>query len=202
MPLFPEIDLARLLSVPNGAEAFGPGDPSGVMAGLNASLIALLRNFQPGDLGVCVVDEKIQLSLPIAEWATWGWNQQDTITLGAGASAVVTVFTVPNDERIWLDYARCGRSSGDNDFRAIQITPPAGYSSLAANYSIMSLATLATSIYWPSGQQTADVDVPGPILLEPGTIIQLLPGGTGVAATNVRIDINMRRTKMVRALAP
>jgi len=213
MPIFPEIDLSRfavdregqpMQAAQNNMEGLPPGDPVGVMAGLNASLIALLANFSPGDLGVCVIDEKLQLSLAVPDWATWAWiDQGSTASISAASSDPVVLFTVPSDERAWLDGVIVERASGDNDWHSLIVTSPADYRSGTGVAVLLELGTYTASIYWPRGGQVIRIGIPdAPVLLEPGSLVSVLPDGTGVSATVGDYQIMLRRTKFVRALTP
>lgn len=208
MPLFPEIDLSQFAegSVGNGASPLPADSPVGVMAGINASLISMLRNFSPGDLGVCVVDDKLQLALPISLWDWYAfWERADTASILAGASTPTTLATVPNDERWLLEALRIERTSGDNDLDGVDLVYPAGYFSGDSRSRFLSLASASDGVlFWPDpgGQQTWTQYQAGPILLEPGTVLQVEPDGTGVSATVFRGRIATRRTKIIRAMVP
>jgi len=206
-PLFPDIDVSRFLENPvgNGLPGLPPDEPVGVMAGLNASLLAILANFAPGDLGVCVVDEKLQLSLPIDHWAEWSWLESGTTaSLGAGLGTAQEMFRVPEDERAQLLAARMIRSSGDNTIDDLLAVFPAGYFPAGQNADlIVSLPDTALSgLYWPELKDDKSAYVPPPILLEPGSRVRFMPSGAGVSATVWTYKVLLLRTKMVRALAP
>lgn len=206
--IFPDIDLSRFTESPvqNGARPFPPGDPLGVMAGLNASLIALLRNFSPGDVGVCQIDDRLQLSLPIPNWAEWAWLESGTSTsILAGATTTTPVYTVPLDERATLHSLYMVRASGDNLVDLFTLTIPDAYrgGGGSAELRLLNLTTPVASAFWPhEGSQTVDNYVKPPVLLEPGTVINIAPDGTGVAASTFNYWIYMTRTKIIRALAP
>lgn len=216
--LFPDVDLSRFAAqvTPNyrtpavpalnqngGAEPLPPGEPVGVMAGLNSSLLALLANFSPGDLGVCIVDEKLQLSLPLADWGMWSWIEQgDTASITAASSVPINLFEVPTDERAWLDGFWVTRLSGDNTWKQLKITAPADYRAGNGVADLVELVSASTQIYWPNGGQSTTKQLPGPILLEPGSLVRLIPAGAGVAASVGTYAVLLRRTKLVRALAP
>jgi len=199
--LFPDIDLSRFNGKADGLPA---GEPAGVMAGLNSSLLSLLANFSPGDLGVCVVDEKLQLSLTIPDWTSWGWVEgQGAPTIAASSSDPVTIFTVPADERCWLEGAQVARNSGDNTFGFLYVVQPPGYTSGDGRFNLIQLITAATSIYWPCHEQVVSRCAGDtPLLLEPGATVLVTPSGAGVSETVASTNLFMRRSKIVRAMAP
>jgi len=207
--LFPDIDLSQYIAGAGGAVQDGmpglpPGDPVGVMAGLNQSLISLLANFSPGDLGVCVVDDKLQLSLPVPDWSDWSWVEQgDTASIDAGDSTDIALFAVPADERALLYGVNLYRASGDNTWSLLFLTVPPLYSSGTGEYHLVHLSSAATEIYWPRGDQAVRHSAgESPILLEPGTLVELRPSGAGSAASVATYEILLRRRKIVRAMAP
>jgi len=210
-PLFPEIDVPGLIARVNGstdpaaAGAAAP-DPSGVMAGLNASLISFLRNFDPGSLGVCVVDDKLQLSLAIPNWDKFAFFQQGEITLAASQGGLGICRTVPMDERWEIQYFSCRRDTGDNTYDTLVLDYPAGYTEGGnTEHALVSLTTAATRIFWPdpAGIQTVThANNTYPILLEPGTNLSVNPSGAGVSASEVEYEIIGTRSKIVRAMEP
>lgn len=206
MALFPEIDLSRFIesNTQNGPGPLPASDPVGVMAGLNSSLLALMANFSPGDLGVCVVENKFQLSLPIPSWAEWAWTEEgDTASITAASATEIVIFTVPFDERAWLESAYVERLSGDNTWEILRYYQPAGYGSGNRRATMLQVDTPGTIIHWPHVDQPVASGLgPNPILLEPGAEVRLRPGGAGVAATIGTYQLTMRRSKIIRALAP
>jgi len=210
--LFPDLPIpGEALHLPEAAAngIAGPGaGPHGVLAGLNATLLDLLSAFQPGELGVCAIDPSLQLSLPVPEWATWTHGFQDAMpSIGAGGNTTVPVLTVPTDERWNVQYVRVARASGDNTANHFRIVSPAGYFEGSDEFVIMDLTTSAVNMNWPDarGEQTVDyiMDMPpGGLLLEPGSQFALRPSGAGAAATIFNYSALVRRTKLVRAIAP
>jgi len=163
-----------------------------------------LGNYQiSGAIGVV---EGCYLSLGIEEWAWWAWLEADvSVSVAGGVAAGVSVFTVPGDERAWLDSLTIVRATGDNNLDYVRLIHPEGYRSGAVDLlRLLELTTPATGLYWPNtgGGQTVTLAQPGPMLLEPGSLIQLVTDGSGASASTFDYAIRMRRTKMVRAKAP
>lgn len=207
MPLFPEIDVSQLAER-NAAGlngSFGANDPVGVMAGLNSSLLALLANFSPGELGVCVVDERLQLTLPIPRWAEWTWVESATsASQTAGGTPTIVAFTVPADERAELLAVRIERASGDNTVRNISVDFPALYSSGSAvvNMQIMAPDSAGANVHWPDPHPDVTSYVNPPIPLEPLSLVKFQLEGDGVSASTFLWRVLMSRTKIHRALVP
>jgi len=213
MPIFPDMLLpppGAPLGASNGGEPVLPaGDTSGVLAGLERSLLAILRNYRPGDIGICEVGEKLQLSLPVPDWAMWGSLVTGvTAEADAGASTYLQVFQVPTDERWYLEYVLVSRASGDNRSFQLRITCPSGYvDGPVDNYRLHALVTGISGYNWPDEHETLPIDItvqrpPGGLLLEPGTILDMNTNGTGVAATTFNTTCLTRRTKIIRAMVP
>lgn len=205
--LFPDIDLSRFAqgAAQNGSGELPAGEPVGVMAGLNGSLLALLANFSPGDLGVCIVDEKLQLSLAIPYWSEWSWLETGvTGDQTAGSSANVVVYAIPADERATLLAVRVDRTSGDNTITELSVDFPDAYSGGGGSsfMPIMDPDVSAPTVHWPDLHPDVSSYVAPPILLEPTTSIRFQMGGAGVAATEWAYKILMLRTKIVRAIVP
>jgi len=176
----------------------------GRVRGLDAALRDFLAAYQVGGVGLDGISTCI-ITLPVTDWGDYGWMEQGQVSLAAGESANETFFTVPDDERVWLQSILGNRVSGDNTWAGISVVFPEGYGSGTRSKSMLALSTPATEIQWPdlTGRQTTDnqLDV-SPILLEPGATLVVSPGGVGVAVTPFRFYIAMRRTKLIRALAP
>lgn len=205
--LFPDIDLSRFAESPaqNGAEPLPAGEPVGVMAGLNSSLLEFLANFSPGDLGVCVVDERLQLTLPIPDWGVYSFFDCGDLVVAAAEDDPQTICTVPTNERAWVDGVRAQVTAGDNLLSRIQVVNPAGYGTDDRVVDLISITTSGGHVWWPDpgGKQAVSwILSTGPLLLEPGSSLRLDLNGTGVAATTVRYEALLRRSKLVRALAP
>lgn len=213
VPIFPDLPVGAgdgsveglVAPSSNGLDA---RSPSGVMGGLNRTLISLLANYEPGPVGVCVIDDKLQLALPLPEWPrTQHLYNGATASIVASATVNQTILTVPNDERWWLEYIRVDRASGDNTALQFRLVFPVGYFTGTAEVPLMDISTAAAAMYWPDlrGEQTVDylVDIPPTgLLLEPGTVIALAPSGAGVAATIFNYWAIVKRTSIVRAFAP
>jgi len=210
MALFPEMPLPGLVSSNGVADldpALPPDGTSGVLPGLDAALLELLRNYRPGDIGICEVDPKLQLSLPMPEWAWYYLHSIATsATVAASTAATVVLYTVPMDRRAWLDGVFALRSGGsDNEIDRIWIQAPEGYYVGAENQIILKrLGTAGADIIWPdpSGLQASTYLQPGPILMEPGTQVQARFTGAGVAISSIYHQITMRQTKLLQAVLP
>jgi len=141
----------------------------------------------------------------VPDWSEWSWIEQGvTLSIDAGSSDDITLFTVPSDERAVLDGVQVTRDSGDNTWIELHMTNPADYGAGTAEYHLLHLETADADIYWPDAAQanTRHVAGPAPILLEPGTFVALAPSGAGVSASVASYRILMRRRKIIRSLAP
>lgn len=204
--LFPDMDLSRFTdgAVQDGGSPVTSPDPFGVMAGLNATLLAWLANFTPGDTGVFHLNDKLQLSLPVPHWSEWSWVQGGASpSIDAGSSDPVVLWTLPSDERALLHAMYVSRATGDNNVDIFSLTMPEGYYSGSSDLRMLNLDTSASSAFWPhEGSQTIDNYIKPPVLCEPGTGVNLGPAGVGVAASTFSFTLFMTRTKIVRAMAP
>jgi len=211
-PLFPaSVDGAEsVVQRRNGSEpTLPPGGTSGVIPGLEQAVAAILRNYNPGDIGICEIADKISLSLPVPDWASYCWTEEVDAVWAGAATGNQLIYTVPADERNTLVSWCSHRAAGDNTFSILRITAPAGYGAGSRVVDLMAMAAGSTRIYWPDpgGNQT----IPGnslanpamlPLLLEPGTILEILADAAGVAATTITSQIMLIRSKVVRALIP
>lgn len=201
-PIFPEIDLSRFLPGGNGSLV----DQSlGVMAGLNSSLLAWFANFSPSDLGIAVMDPKIQIALSVPDWASWTeFQSANTESLDAGTSTEEVLHTIPDDERAVLQSVRVNRLTGDNTINWVEVLHPALYAPGNRQEILHQLSSADTQIFWPDygGDQTCTLANPIPPLLEPGSQIRLRPAGAGAGATVFTYYIRLKSTKLVRAIAP
>lgn len=180
-----------------------PDHGTGDFPGMSRALLDVLRAYRPSPNGVAQVSEEMLVTLPVSEWCDYAWMERVTVTLPIGSSAALTVFTVPNDERIHLGAMVARRVTGDNTISAIRVVYPEGYGSLTREAEIISV-TATTRVYWPDvgGTQTISyVLQASPLLLEPGSTIAVVPDGAGVATTDILSYLAMTRTKMVRAIA-
>jgi len=218
-PLFPEIPLEQFLeelgAVPQ--HAIGPDNGSlpdigssptadvgtkGVWPGLNASLLDALVNFRPGDVGIDKLAPGIQLTMPVDLWQWYSFYIQVDITLAGGVSTGFDLYQVPEDRRGWVDSVVVRRLSGDNLVDRIRLEAPPGYFIGGDDQVLFLLDSADPQIAWPDPGEAGRYRVPGPLLLEPGAKLISQTNGTGVAETVFRAQINMRQTKMVRALRP
>lgn len=183
--------------------------PSGEIRNLDTMLCDLLEHYQPGETGVNGLNGALVVTLPVPYWGEYAYYQAGQQGMSAGEGSAQTLLLVPENERWVLDYLHVQRTGGgDNDITGLQITHPSGYStdpnSLVDRF--INLSTNATLVYWPdpAGRQ-ANVQYynGGPsILLEPGSIVQVAPGGTGVAGTTFNYRSHTRRMKYTRARLP
>jgi len=182
----------------------------GEIPGLAGALKAALNHYMPGDLGVCLLDPHLHVSLPLEGLTWWAWLEEVALSAAAaGSSDPVVMFTVPADERIELMYCFAERNSGDNTVRVFHVTPPADYrSGTDSSDQTLSLITLSTGLvrlYWPdqaATQANLQYMLTFPVLMEPGTTVSLVPGGVGATGSAWVCTLRMRRTKIIRALTP
>jgi len=179
-------------------------DGAGEIPGLDRAFLELLRAYRPSELGPCLISDTLHVSLPYPEWNQWSWLAAPTITVAIGVSTLHPVFTVPMDERAWLMAMRVNRSSGDNLVLGLNITMPEGYYEDSASFEFSQLTVAATTTFWPdSNRQTLTIGYElGPILLEPGSIVNMRPSGAGSAETVFGSTVFLRRMKLTRALVP
>lgn len=174
----------------------------GNITGLGVALREFLRNYQINEdfqgISGCV------LAMPVEDWASWAWVASGaTPSIAAGNSDTITMFTVPDDERAYLDDVYARIDSGDNTINQLIVVQPAGYGGGNRTLMLLDLTTPATTIYWPSGQQTIEYGAgPTPKLLEPGALLNVRPSGAGAAASVIEFNFSLRRTKIVRTLQP
>lgn len=171
---------------------------------MSRALLDALRAYKPGSNGVHKLSDRMHIVLPIDDWCAFSWMDQSASSLTAGQTDAEVMFTVPNDERIWLESVSSRIVSGDNTLTGIRLVVPVGYGGGDRNAEII-LITAAVQVYWPdagSGQVVQYVTNKAPLLLEPGTTIAVVPSGAGAAISTTSNYIWMRRIKMVRALAP
>jgi len=204
MALFPDMPVPVPQS--NGAGAgLEPGGSSGVVSGLDASLINLLNNYRPGDIGICELADQLQLSLPYPEWHLWGSAVSDNPSLTAGQSGTVTMWTVPEDERAWLYGYKVKRETGDNKMVNLALVMAAGYAEGPASVPLIEVATSVIDLWWPDPAgiltATGPLGFP-PILIEPGSRLTVSADGTGVSASTFRVNLILTRMKLGRAMAP
>lgn len=187
-----------------------PGGTSGVFPGLETALAAVLRNYSPGDIGICEIEDKIQVAMPIPFWAEYPWYQLgDTASLSAAHSDPVVIYTVPGDRRYQLQDVSVQRLSGDNLLVDLDLIPPA--MNVGGANTRMKLYKAGDSGHynfsWPNLPGIDDTGIidnhrlyaAGPKLLEPGTVIDFTPSGAGVAATVFTYWISGMMVPLIRA---
>lgn len=204
--LFPDMPLPAFADPQNGS-VLPAGGTSGVMPGLDAALLDRLRNYRPGDIGICELADKLQLTLPLPEWAWYCYAAiGQSAEADAGFSGFTDIYTMPTDRRAWVDGVVFSRAGGDdNTMDRVTLKMPPGYVTGASDQvDLKRLDTAGTSIIWPdpSGTQASSRLMPGPVLMEPGATLQVRWSGAGVAATAANYEILMRMTKLVRNVVP
>ena len=179
--------------------------PRGSLPGLDDTLRDVLRSYRAGDVGIEEVSARIQVVMDIPAGMEYGWVEDVTAAYTAGQSTAEVVFTVPGNERAYLAAWVSERLTGDNDLRGMRITYPVGYWSGTGAINLVRTTAGVTRMFWPDmGNDQAinlKVDV-SPVLLEPGTLVELEPGGAGVAASTFYSRVLLRRWKIARALPP
>lgn len=182
-------------------QANGRGD----LFNLSQALLELCRAYVPSPEGPCAISDVLQVSLPYPEWHQYCWHELGTTpAIAIGSSAAVTLFTVPRNERAYLESVRLQRLTGDNNAALISVTYPVGYFDGTATCELLRLSPAAGEMYWPDagGDQSMVFGLPGHLLVEPGTLVGFTPDGAGSATSTFRYSIQMRRMKLVRSLAP
>lgn len=205
MTLFPEMPVPRLF--PEQAGAPGLLDlSSGVVPGLDNALLDSLRNYKVGGEGVDEIAPTMQLTLPVPEWGYYSWFIKGTTpSIPAGSSTVVDFYNVPDDIRMWVDSAYFIIASGDNRVNQFSLSAPVGYYSGADPQIVMAdMSTPAIYMMWPDvrGAQTFDYFAGGPVLMEPGSKLQVKPSGAGVGASTITYHVLARATKLIRDRTP
>jgi len=176
----------------------------GEIPGISQALLESLLAWRPSELGVCVVDPAVQVVLPYPEWYWYTFVEQLTSPeVAIGSVLPNLLYTVPVNERAWLDGISCIRDSGDNLALDLRIVLPAGYGSGTRTILLTNLTTADDVIYWPAGLQTVNRAIgPAPVLLEPGTLVELIPSGAGSATSTWNSAVLLRRTNLVRSMVP
>jgi len=190
-----------------GAGVQPPGLTSGVIPGLDNAVPDLLRNYNPGEVGIAQMAPNIQVVLPYPEWAWWSKLIKGvTSDIPAASAVLVELFTVPADRRMWLDSCWMNRASGDNTINQFTIEFPTGYYETSGYDQIVmaNLTSPTTDLMWPDtrGQQTLTHWAPGPVLLEPGSRLLVKPQGDGAGVSKFGFNILGRITKLVRERTP
>ena len=176
----------------------------GEYRGLDAALADVLAHYQPGPEGLASVDGCV-ITLPIEMWGQYAWVERVSASLSAGQGTAEVLYTVPADERNWLEYIYASRASGDNTVSAFRVIYPEGYfGGASGNLEAAELVTPTTQLYWPDpgGAQTLLMQMPTPAWLEPLTTVSLIPAGAGVGVSVFTSFIRLRRTKLIRHRDP
>lgn len=177
----------------------------GEMRGLPEAFKDVFRAYRSGDQGPCEVDNELHPVLAIPDWATWSLYSETAATFAATASAYGIGYTSPDNRRTWLHDVQVSRASGDNTIARLRLVCPEGYFEGGANNVLLNLSAAANNLWWPDplGRQTVDgINQGGPILLEPGTTIEVEAQGAGVAITVFDFRLTLMQTKLIRAYIP
>jgi hypothetical protein len=214
MPLFPYIDLSAFTEMPvavNGAAPVGSAaasdlqKPSGNLGGLAQALIHLLANYNPGESGISELASNLQLTLPVPDWGLWALTVIYPYTYTGGESGLETVFTVPDDERAYLQAVHSRIASGDNKVSNIALVAPAAYQEGTGVAYLVGTSASVDEIFWPDpgAVQTPDHLLNhSPLLLEPGTRIQVNLDGDGVSSGILDTKLLLLKSKLIRAQTP
>lgn len=205
-PVIPLPALQTPVAAANGSDPAMPaGGTSGVVPGLDETFLDRLRNYRPGDIGICELADTLQVTFPVPEWAWFRFNATGIGDLvSAGLDADQIIYTVPMDRRCWLDGVVLERGNGDNLIDKLLLQAPEGYYVDGNQIVLKRITTDGLFLTWPDPNaiQASDYLQPSPILLEPGTRIVIRWAGAGVSPTGMNYEINMRHTKLVRQGAP
>jgi len=178
---------------------------SGEIPGLSQTMLESFKDYRPSELGPCYIDPRITVSLPYPEWYKYSWLEQGVASLTAAQSAAEVIYTVPLNERCYLHGLYATRATGDNTVAGFALIYPSDYTSGGGNLTLLTVTTFIPVAWWPDPGdiQGLDTNMPGdPLLLEPGTIIELDPGAAGASASTFNFNIMLTRFKLVRSLAP
>lgn len=178
----------------------------GEIPGLQYAFRDAFAAYSPSQLGPCELDDYLHLVLPIPEWATWSYYSETLASFDATESAYGIGYTVRTDRRVWVSNIEVARATGDNTIARLRLVCPTGYFEGSANNVLLNLSAAQTGLYWPDplGRQTVDGinQGSGPILLEPGTTIEVEAQGAGVSASTFTFRLTTVHTKLVRAMVP
>jgi len=175
----------------------------GDIADLDGALRDLLSHYRPECVEAVMGRSLLSFSVPYA--FEYAWLNGLTLPVDASLSSAHNLMTIPNDRRAELLSVTVERASGDNTCKDLDIRASDEYrEGTIEDYRLLRLSSTDTTIFWPDrgGAQTVMDSVPGPELLEPGTIVRLVPGGEGVSASTFDCRIVLRYTKLVRARGP
>jgi len=178
----------------------------GDVRGLPQALIDYLSHYKPGELGLNGITNCV-VNFPIEEWAWYSWYEDPVSpSIDAGQSIVTTMFTVPADERAILQSFSILRTTGDNNVSNLALGVPEDYGNPTADPFLIRLSVSGGRLWWPDtgGLQANILSIHNvaPLLMEPGTTVRFAADGTGAAASTFTANLFLKRTKMVRALAP
>lgn len=184
---------------------FGAGE----IRGLDQALLDCLRAYKPSPEGPDGVSSQIILGLPISDWAHFQLVEFGEVSVPAASSVAVTVRTIPQDQRHYLEHVLVFRATGDNTIQAVQIVYPAGNigagTSSTGGIQLKRLITAGTLIYWPDRRATQAVLYSMevyPLLLEPGSLVQILPAGAGAGASTFTTAVLTKGSKLIPAKTP
>lgn len=178
-----------------------PPPATGQIQDLPLALREYLRNYYPGGKGLDAINGCF-IAFPVPAWAEASvYDSASMASMGAGASTNIEFLTVPQNQRWWLDGLRITRASGDNTVNQIQVNYPAGYTNNATGMPLIAWSTASAQFFWPDLGQQANIQymAGGPLLLEPGSKLQINPAGAGVAATVFAYHLQYRRMLLTRA---
>lgn len=177
----------------------------GWVSNLDVVLCDILVHYRPEQRGLDSVSSQAIVTLPTPDWAHYAWLAYSLQTVAASSSGLETIYTVPDNLRLWCESVVVQRQSGDNNAYGIVIIQPEGYfTGSPAHDRVIQLVSADADVFWPDpgGRQDVQWTIPGPMLLEPGTIIRLDPDGSGVGETIFRAWVRGRAMKITRARTP
>jgi len=178
---------------------------SGLLNGLNTVMSSLFVNFSPGDQGITLLDDQMTVNLAVPSALEWGWVDEGvTSSIAGGSNSGVNLIVIPRDERSFLLSASVTRVSGDNLAHLLRIYQPPGYGLGLRMLTLVNATVPVIDLSWPPFDQPMHRHGPltGPILLEPGAIVEFVPSGAGAGASVFNYEILQTRTKIVRARQP